>query len=121
MEARYEIDRSKGIVLAIMAGECTLDVRKAIWTEYSQDPDVDGLNILIDMRDCAYTLSPDEVREERRHMAQFSKLDGRKIAIIVGRDLQYGMNRLAASVLEGPDVEARPFRDYDEALDWVLS
>lgn len=40
-------------------------------------------------------------------------------AIVVASDLQYGLARMFAQLVEPAGQEVRPFRDIDEARRWV--
>ena len=74
--------------------------------------------ILFDIRQSREKRTHDEIRD----IAQFLKpfISGKaKIALLVDRDLYYGLSRMFMSYVEEDAIEARVFKEYDDALSWL--
>jgi hypothetical protein len=67
----------------------------------------------------------DRPTEDVRAMAYFiaSRSDafGRRVAMVTGSEVAYGLMRLGATVAESQGIAARVFRDYDVAMGWLTS
>ena len=79
-----------------------------------------GMVSLVDQRAAGRAPTSNEVR----HWANFVKgkqaVLPRRRAALVGDDVYYGMNRVAAAMVDVTGIELRPFRDVGEAVDWLL-
>lgn len=49
------------------------------------------------------------------------ELQGRKVAMVAGSDVVYGMFRMFEMQREELDYEVRVFKDYDEAVIWITA
>ena len=69
------------------------------------------------------TITVQEVRDITEICGKYSSELGQvRTAILVARDIEYGMIRMWDVFVEGKwDVEARLFRSRDEALAWLLA
>lgn len=63
--------------------------------------------------------------EDVRAMAYFiaSRGDrfGRRLAMVTGSEVAYGLMRLGATIAESQGLAARVFRRYDAAMSWLTS
>lgn len=79
-----------------------------------------GLNVLCDIRDARPDLTPGGVRRIVDSVGRSREAGGcGKTAIVAGRDVDYGMARIAQVHLEPLGVELAVFRDLQEAELWL--
>jgi len=86
-----------------------------------------GMRILVDYREVDWSETTRTDIEERLDMMRRDapRFDGNKIAIVMGRAIDYGIMRMlhtrAETVLEdaGVAVERRPFYSLEEAMAWL--
>jgi len=74
--------------------------------------------ILFDIRQSRENRTHDEIHG----MAQFLKpfiAGNAKISLLVDRDLYYGLSRMFMSYVEEDAIEAKVFKEYDDALLWL--
>ncbi len=79
-----------------------------------------GMVSLVDQRAAGRAPTSSELRHwasfvERRHA-----LLPRRRAALVGDDVYYGMNRVAAAMIDITGIELHPFREISEAVTWLL-
>jgi hypothetical protein len=77
--------------------------------------------VLIDRRG-AEPLSTDVVNQMLEFLAKHqSLLTGGRVAVVVSDETSFGMTRMVQlrSTIDVPDGTIRPFRRYDEAVDWL--
>ena len=75
--------------------------------------------VLLDDRNAKFTGFRDNFAEMARFHQRLSDRIGKKMAVLVSDDLQYGMARMSSAIhsLHGIDVE--PFRDKEKAWAWL--
>lgn len=120
MPAFYTIDKERGLVLSSGSGILT---REDIWghmNRLSTDPDFDpNFCQLLDFTNLtALEVGPDDVREFAQRDI-FSAHSRR--AFVVKDDLHFGLARMFGihRELRG-ETGIRVFRNFDEAMEWVL-
>ena len=77
--------------------------------------------VLIDRRG-AGPLSTELANQMLEFLARHQRaLSGGRVAVVVSDDTSFGMTRMVQlrSTLDVPDGTIRPFRTYDEAVDWL--
>ena len=77
--------------------------------------------VLIDRRE-AEPLTTDVVKQMLEFLARHqSLLSGGRVAVVVSDETSFGMTRMVQlrSTIDVPDGCIRPFRRYDEAVDWL--
>jgi len=80
-----------------------------------------GMRVLLDLRELESTPGTGSMRAyARRFEKTLSKNLPSMIAVVVGSEAMYGMNRMLAVLAEHLTVRIEPFRSYDEALAWLL-
>jgi hypothetical protein len=120
MSAFYTIDKERRLVMTSGAGPLTKEDVLGHMERLSADPDFEpDFCQLADFRYVTDTqFGPEEVR-------QFAQRDiyspCARRALLVKDDLQFGLARMFEihRELRG-ETGIRVFRDYDEAMDWVL-
>lgn len=79
-----------------------------------------GLSLFCDLRDVDMSVSPREVIAVSRLSAPAVVWSGRrKVALLAGSEFSYGMQRIVATVLEGPHLTFNVCRSVPEAASWL--
>lgn len=76
--------------------------------------------ILFDIRLSKENRSSDEIFEITK-VIKSMVLSRLKIALLVDGDLYYGLSRMFSSYIEEADIRTNVFKQYDDALTWLLS
>jgi hypothetical protein len=86
-----------------------------------QDPQFNaGMSELWDLRNAQAILSPVELTEIISFVSQHTERRGKgRTAVVAGRDVDYGMARIAQVHVEELDIELMVFRALDEAERWL--
>ena len=118
-EHRFSIDPVAGLVVERFAGRLSLRELMAGGQEINGHPDFRmGYRYLVDLRAATVTLAGTDVRT----LADFiGKTDaGARVAVVVGRSLEFGVARMLAALAEGHAVEAlHAFWKVEEACGWL--
>jgi hypothetical protein len=120
MPATYKIDKERRLVLSSGTGLLTKEDILGHMDRLSKDPDfAPDFSQIVDFREITgVEFGPEEVRQ----FAERNIYSSRSLrAIVVGDDLQFGLARMFEihRELKG-EKGIRVFRNYDEALDWVV-
>ena len=124
MPMSYRIDRAAGIIRISGDGTLTDEDMIACIAALREDGDLrPGMPTLSDMRDVSsLEISPAGIVQMLRVMDRTSGRRGdAKAAIVVSRDLAFGMGRMLASIGEAKHATPRfrVFRDLEAALTWI--
>lgn len=115
------MDEGTGILRARFYGSVTVGEAwsgVAAIRKHVESAPVDG--ILLDVRDSAYTPSPDEARNFAIEFVSF--LGRRRLAFVTRWHVHYAIARSVAQQAVSRGVEARVFQEHDqEAVDWLQS
>ena len=122
MEWSIDVNETQGIITVTLRGqlevEGTLEALKSLWAE----EDRTGINrALWDFREMvAGGVTTVHLREmANRHLRDRPDLPESLAAIVVSRDLEFGMARMVeAFVSQGP-VDMQIFRSMSEASNWL--
>lgn len=121
MAIEMRIDAARGVVLVTAVGEVSGeelgDAGKALIARPDYDP---KLNSLWDLRALEFVGDVAPLRT----LAEFVKQPGVieepiRAALVVSRDLEFGIARLFQSHADEAPVKYQVFRDMDEARAWV--
>lgn len=118
-EHRFRIDPVEGLVIERFAGRLSLRELMTGGEEINGHPDFRmGLRYLVDLREATVTLAGTDVRTLADFIGQSD--EGARVAVVVGRSLEYGVARMLAALAEGHAVEAlHAFWKVDEACAWL--
>ncbi len=121
MTIAYRPDPDSRIVIATCTGTLTPeDAREASRTVWSR-PEWRGRGILWDFRGAELGFRPDDVRAFAQFILENQPPEPPpRIAILTGRDVDFGMARMYEVHRQHPSTGLRVFRDYDEAIGWLL-
>ena len=115
-----ETDRETGIPIVTIVGDMTPDMFDEFLSVISNTPlyrDSDGC--LWDLRRVSDFFPTMAIRYLAASIKQATK-SPRRTAIVVERDVHFGLARMFAIRCEQPGVTRRVFRDYEQARDWLL-
>ncbi len=121
MPTAYEIDKQRRLVISTGLEPLTLADALAHQDELARDADFDAsFSQILDLtRVTMINLGANDIR--RLAQKTIFSPESRR-AIIVSSDLVYGLGRMYEILREIAGGDGiRVFRDFDEALDWVLS
>jgi len=117
------IDSSTGLRIHTATGELTAaDFRAALEAVY-ESPDFEpGKHGLWDLRAAKGAISSEEIDQLASFVgSRWGHLGARKIALVVSRDLDFGLARMYEQLLEiQSSIAVMVFRDIEEAKGWLL-
>ncbi len=122
MRPAYTIDLKHGCIFEKWSGVFTVQDAIAFNREIVQDPNYRlGLNRFIDMRVANLEAPSDEIRKIAGDaISKRDAIEGhRKGAVLVDRNLEYGLMRMLGAMIDQTQSEVRPFRRLDEAMAWL--
>ena len=120
MKYKFFIDKEINVSFAKFEGEITSNILGEYIRESYNDPDWQkNQNSLCDLREADLLLSSDEMNEIVRSYAQDDQAN--KLAMIVSRDLEFGMSRMFEILTEDKGIwkEYKIFRNITEAKQWL--
>ncbi len=111
----------KNLTIFAVIGEVTCqELMTTLKTFYTDSPTLD---ILWDVRQGTVSkLSYNDIRIVVESVVEFTKKSRRrKTAIVISRDVDYGIGRIFGTFAEIKEVSltVRVFREYDEAMTWL--
>lgn len=116
-----EIDSEAGIVYTTIVGQVSanevIEKLAAVITSTGYRP---GFNGLIDLTKSSYTPKGNEVRQIAQLLVSHNARIGHsRSALVVSRDLGYGLARMFQEMADESVIETRIFRDMTEARTWL--
>jgi len=75
---------------------------------------------LYDVREVEDSIDTSALRSLAHRKEFIGSVDGARSAIVVSRDITFGIARMYQTWMEGQPVEVRVFRDVDEARAWLV-
>ena len=117
------IDVSRGLVVLTPSGDLTLSRAETLISLMTGHPDfAPGMPSVWDLREA--DLSPLDSEDLRQIAAFSSALRGERgnarVAAVSSEDLSFGITRMYEVVGEVAHLQFKAFRDFDEAVAWVL-
>jgi hypothetical protein len=98
------------------------DVVAALDQLYSDAQFQPDMKLLWDLRDARTAVTAGDVRSIVHFVSQHREARGEgKSAVVMGRDVDYGMARVAQVHLEPLGIELAVFRELEEAEQWLES
>ncbi len=123
MTVTTEIHVDAGVVVNTVIGTLSSNDIMATLRELFADPRfLPGMGIVWDLRSGAVDrrLSGTGIQALRAFVASRTEARGRgRLAIVVSRDVDYGVGRMFEAYTDGLGIERCVFRDSDEAVCWA--
>jgi hypothetical protein len=119
----FRIDKASGIVFTTIAGQTSLDEILEGLKNILNHPDFGpGLNGIADLRQSELNTFQADVKKIADLMIEYRGTIGpSKAAVVVSRDITFGMTRVFQVFAEQSSVETAIFRSMEEALCWIHS
>jgi len=121
MPISYSIDTQRSLILEVWVGDISANDLAEHWVAYLADPNVLSIRrTLVDLRKSRLHFSGEDLARLISAMVT-PALQGRNwiTAIIVAKEAQFGVSRQYQVFAESYSHDAI-FRDYDQALQWLL-
>lgn len=118
----YVINKDIGLLVIKYAGETTIEELAELIATIIKDPDYSrSLNVLSDMRELNSSYSYQQMQAVVDKFPDPGEMVGKtRSAVLVAKDLTYGMGRVWGSITENRTVaQAQVFRGLEEALEWL--
>jgi hypothetical protein len=118
----YKINKEHGLLVIKCAGEVTVVQLAEPLISVLRDPDYSlGMNILTDLRGLTSSFSYQELHELVDGLNYRDEIVRKaKSAILVSKDVTYGIGRVWASITEHKNfAETQVFWTLEEALEWL--
>ena len=119
MHFHIELVEPEHYLRAVIDGEATLEDLIAVMDAMTEEGSFQSSRRLWDLRNCDLKVSSAKLRD----IAEIGKSrdSGKgKGALLVSRDLGYGLSRIHKVFRESEDHSVEVFRDEKEALCWLL-
>ena len=122
MDWSINLEDTPGTIAVIVRGQWdmaeALEVLGSVWAEQARTA---VHRVVWDLRELEISdTSTSDLREiANRQLRDRPDLPEARAAIVVSRDLAFGMGRMVEAYLEGAPVDVHVFRDIPEALDWL--
>lgn len=122
MPVSHYVNKELSILVVVREGQTSGDEEEESFRARKGDPTIaPGLPVLVDNR----KVDPADSIETIRRIAAIVQNNAERLrcsrtALLVGSDVQYGMARMFMALTEPIHPDTAVFRDYDEALTWLL-
>ena len=120
MPITYDIDRARGLVRTSCTGQVTLPEVLAHFDVLQQDPRrPPHLDVLLDLRALATPPNSPQLRSVANRIGRVSGLTFGRCAIVVDRDLVFGLSRMFEAFAQAHFGEIQVFREPAAAETWL--
>lgn len=121
MPITYRVDSTRNILFVTRTGSIAAHHEKeAFRLRQADELIVPGMGVVVDCRGVEPADSVEVVRYLTDYaVALASTLQCGAVAIVVAREVEYGMARMYQELTELEHPNTQVFRDYEEALAWV--
>ena len=122
MPVKIDTDQEKQLTVFTVTGTPSFDEGMAVFKQFYEGKTTH--NTLWDFRDASLVLVSSEQTEMMLDFIKqhSEKRAGGKTAIVAPADLEYGISRMAEmmSEIKYLSIKVKPFRSYEEAIEWVM-
>jgi hypothetical protein len=120
MPITWSVEPRGRFVLFAVVDPYTTDEWRDAMTAILASPGASPLTLLVDRRG-TQSLTTATVEELNRFFAEHQQLlAGGHCAIVLSSGVYFEMARMLRTVLRIPNTSVRTFRDYQEAVDWLI-
>jgi len=118
MPISYNIDQDKNMISIIVSGETTNNEWYEIFNKIKKaEKRNEHMNVLFDFRNHKTVVATEVVQELTKRIEQKEKKV--KYAFLTARLVSVGMTNMARAFLENKNIEAKAFKEQEEALTWL--
>jgi hypothetical protein len=118
MKATFDIFEKKGVLFICIEGDPTVDDIKQALDQTRDESGYNHLSRLWDFRKASFDFNAEELEEIASH-ASTADLDPSRVAMLVSKDLSYGVSRMYEAYRKNPVTDVKVFREESEALEWL--
>jgi hypothetical protein len=121
MPITFRIDKESGIVYTTINGRTNTDEIVESLENLLNNPDFKpGLNGIADLRNSEMDTFSADVKRIAGLMIEYrNKIGPSKTAVVISKDVTFGMTRVFQAFSEQSSIETAIFRDMEEALRWL--
>jgi hypothetical protein len=121
MPVTCEIDSEAGLVRTTFRGQVDIEEVVRALEDVLHRPDFrPGLNGIVDLREGDIDTQARDVKRLATMMERYRAQIGKsRTAIVVARDVTYGMARMYQAYAESTSIETMVFRSLDDAHRWL--
>jgi hypothetical protein len=121
MPITFRIDKESGIVYTTIDGRTNTDEIVESLESLLNNPDFKpGLNGIADLRNSEMDTFSADVKRIAGLMIEYrNKIGPSKTAVVISKDVTFGMTRVFQAFSEQSSIETAIFRDMEEALRWL--
>lgn len=116
------VDKKASILIHTVTGEITFEEIKSLYKTVIAHPDFqEGMHVIWDIRDADASEfdSQDIVRLARYFETQIKDRTDFKVAVIVSRDLEYGLSRMYQVAAADLPAKIEIFINLEDAKTWI--
>lgn len=120
MKATFDIFKKEGVLIISITGDPTISEIKR---EIDQTRDESGYSSpsrLWDFRQASFDFPAEELEEIASH-ASSADLNPARLAMLVSKDLSYGVSRMYEAYRKSSLTDVKVFRDEAEAIKWLIT
>ncbi len=114
----FEIVEGDEYLTIRLFGQVSKNDAKGVIDAITEDGTIRHPRRLWDLRECEFTLGSNELME-LASVARSRDPEQGKGAVLVGKDLTFGLLRIYQAFRESESNDVMVFRDEAEAIDWV--
>ena len=119
MKATFDIFEKEGVLIISIKGDPTVSEIKRVLDQTRDESGYSNLSRLWDFRKASFNFSAEELEEIASH-ASSADLDSARVAMLVIKDLSYGVSRMYEAYRKSPLTDVKVFREEAEAIEWLL-
>jgi hypothetical protein len=118
---RFDHDSGRDVLIATVSGTLSIDDGQAgaaaMWTTVAGDAPA---AVVWDMRDARLDFAAGDVQSLAQYiLSRQPTPPPKRVALVAGRDVDFGLMRMFEVYREHQRTETRVFRDYDAAIEWA--
>jgi len=121
MPIESKVDPATGIVSLLQEGEVSVKEQVTVLSGLLRRKELrPPFRVLIDRRAITEIWGRDQVQVAADTLAGFGPIvDGARVAVVVQREVAYGMVRMLQAYTDGLPVKLRGFYEEAEAIEWL--
>ena len=114
------IERTDGVVVVHADGDVDMAEVREVFSSLAPDAADDGpMRILVDDRGSSFAPGFDGITQLHHFWSSIFSANPTRIAIVVAKDVHFGMGRQLSAMASAGPPEISVFRNRDEARDWL--
>ncbi len=118
MAITYKILKNQVIITT--KGDFTASDLDITFSDLVSDPKfTKGLNLLVHDLSTSFVPSSDEIENAAKFLDSMLKNFAPKIAVVVNKEVKFGMGRMLENFCEMRKISLRVFKEIEEAQDWL--